>query len=80
MDTIVKFIVTIALAAVLLALLPSTPFSAMIAGVGQLPYIQYVAWFLPISEIISSTLIWATTIFSYFIVAWVLRQLDLVGQ
>lgn len=80
METIIKFIITVALATILLALLPSTPFTAMISAVGQLPYIQYVAWFIPISEIISTTLIWVSTIFSYFLVSWALRQLDLLGQ
>lgn len=80
METIIKFMVTVALAAVLLALLPATPFTSILLLIGELPYISYVAWFIPIGAIINVTAVWATTIGSYFLVSWALRQLDIIGQ
>ena len=80
METIIKFIITIALAGVVIALLPATPFTAILSAIGQLPYIENVAWFLPVHAIVSVTTVWVTTIISYFIVSWVLRQLDIIGQ
>lgn len=80
METIIKFIVTVALAAVLLALLPATPIAQMLSFIGTLPLIENVAWFIPVHDIILVTAVWVTTIFSYFLVSWVLRQLDIIGQ
>lgn len=80
METIIKFIVTVALAAVLIALLPRTPFTSLLSMIGELPYIEYVAWFLPVRSIVNVTLVWASTIASYFVVSWVLRQLDILGS
>lgn len=80
METIIKFIITVALAGVLLFLLPATPFTEIISIIGELPYVSYIAWFLPIRGIVSVTTIWVSTIFSYFIVSWALRQLDIIGQ
>lgn len=80
METIIKFIVTVALAGVLIALLPATPFTSMLAIIGELPYISYVAWFIPIGSIVTVTVAWASTISAYFVVSWALRQLDIIGQ
>lgn len=80
METIIKFIITVTLAAILLALLPVTPFTGIIATIGELPLIENVAWFLPVHDIIVVTTIWVTTIGSYFLVSWALRQLDIIGQ
>lgn len=80
METVIKFLVTVALAGILLALLPATPFTQILATIGQLPYIENVAWLLPIGAIAQITIVWVTTIASYFIVSWALRQLDIIGQ
>lgn len=79
METIIKFIVTVALAGVLIALLPPSPFTPIINALGEIPYIGEINWFIPVGRIITVTGIWATTCVSYWIVSWVLRQLDIIG-
>lgn len=80
METVIKFTITIALAGILIALLPSTPFTEILNGIGDLPFIGEVAWFIPVNSIFTVTTIWASTIGSYFLVSWALRQLDIIGQ
>lgn len=79
METILKFLITIVLAAILIALLPPSPFTPIIEALDNIPYIGYINWFIPVGRIITFTTVWATTIVSYWVVGWVLRQLDIIG-
>ena len=80
METVIKILVTIALAGIVLALLPATPFTAIINSISEIPYIGAINWFFPVHQVIVITTAWATTIASYFAVSWILRQLDIIGQ
>lgn len=79
METLIKFVVTVALAGVLLALLPSSPFTGILEQLETIPYINQINWFIPVGRIITVTTAWATAVFGYWLVGWVLRQLDIIG-
>ena len=78
-ETIIKILVTVALAGVVIALLPSTPFTAIISNIDELPHIGEINWLIPVGRIIGITMVWATTCVSYFAISWILRQLDIIG-
>ena len=79
METIIKILVTVALAGVVIALLPATPFTSIISVIGEIPFIGEINWLVPVPQIIAVTTIWATTCVSYWVVSWILRQLDIIG-
>lgn len=79
-DTIVKILLTIAAAGILVGLLPASPFAPMIEAMGQIPYLSYVNWFLPIAQIATTAAAWAVCMGAYYVIAWILRQLNIVSQ
>lgn len=79
-DTIVKILLTVALATVLIALLPVSPFSTYIQNMDELPYIAYFNWFFPVGRCLAVLTAWATAIGVYYGIAWILRQLDIVSK
>lgn len=80
METVIKFLITVALAAVVIALLPPSPFTDIIEVLDELPYIGEINWLIPVNRIMGVTMVWATTCVSYWLVSWILRQLDIIGQ
>lgn len=79
METIIKFIITVALAALLIALLPASPFPAMLEAINEVSWIGYINYFIPVNKLIVITTAWLGAVGTYFLVSWVLRQLDIVG-
>lgn len=79
-ETIIKILVTVALAGIIIGLLPATPFTSIINGLSSFPYMNWLNWFIPIGKIITITTAWASAVGIYFAVSWILRQLDIVGD
>lgn len=79
-ETIIKMLITVALAGILIALLPATPFTAIINSLDEVPFIGEINWIIPVGRLIAITTVWAGTCVSYWVVSWILRQLDIVGQ
>lgn len=79
-DTIVKILLTLAIASILIAILPVSPFKAVIESLGELPYISYLNWFVPVGRIITTLGAWAVCLGFYYGIAWIFRQLDIIGR
>lgn len=79
-DTIVKILLTLAVAGILIAILPVSPFQAFLAELGTLPYIGYFNWFFPVGKCLTVLAAWASCIGVYYAIAWILRQLDIVSK
>ena len=47
---IVKIVLTTTVWVLLLVLLPTTPFQQFITGIGNLPYLKWLNWFMPIGR------------------------------
>lgn len=62
-------------AKVFLELLPHSPFRQAIDLVGNIPYIEYIKWFVPIDEAILILMWWGSAIAIYYgymiILRWV---------
>lgn len=79
-DTIVKILLTIAIATILIAILPVSPFKGMIETMGELPYISYFNWFFPVGRCLTALTAWGVAIGIYYGIAWIFRQLDIIGS
>ena len=62
-----------------IGLLPQSPFTGVITYLGSLPYLGYIAWFLPISQIIATATLWLTAIAIFYFYQVILRWIRLVG-
>lgn len=78
-ETIIKILVTVALAGVVIGLLPTSPFAEISNNISSLPYLAELNWFIPIGNIVRITTAWASAVLIYFSVSWILRQLDIIG-
>ena len=79
-DTIVKIVLTLAVAGILIGLLPASPFPAIIEQIGQLPMIGYINWFIPVGTFVGILTAWASAIAVFYGIAWILRQLGIIGS
>ena len=77
-DTIVKILITLAVAGILIAILPASPFTGFIEALETLPYLGYVNWFIPVGRIITTLTAWGAAIAVYYAISWILRQLDII--
>ena len=78
-DTIVKILLTLAVAGILIAILPVSPFQAVIESIGSTPYLSYLNWFFPVGRCLTVLMAWASAIGLFYGIAWILRQLGIIG-
>ena len=79
-DTIVKILLTMAIATILIAILPVSPFQSIIESMSELPYISYFNWFFPVGKCLTALSAWAVAIGIYYGIAWIFRQLDIISK
>lgn len=81
-DTIVKVLITVAIAAVLIALLPTSPFPEMVEQFESVAgdYIGVINWVFPVGKCLKALTVWAGVILVYYAYAWILRQFDIVSD
>lgn len=79
-DTIVKILLTIAIASILIAILPVSPFQNMISSLSELPYLGYLNWFFPVGRVITTLGVWAVAMGVWYGIAWIFRQLDIISK
>ena len=79
-DTIVKILLTIAIASIIIAILPVSPFQSMLESLEALPYLNYFNWFFPVGKCLAALAAWAACLGVYYGVAWIFRQLDIISK
>lgn len=79
-DTIVKILLTLAIGGLLIAILPASPFPSIIETIGELPMLGYLNWFIPVGKLLGILTAWASAILIFFGIAWIFRQLGIIGQ
>lgn len=70
-------IVLILLSSVL-AMLPESPFTAVIEALNTSPILQYIGWIVPIPEIVAFLELWLVAISSYYAVLILARWVKLI--
>lgn len=79
-DTIVKIVLTLAVAGILIGLLPPSPFPGIISQIEQLPMIGYINWFFPVGQAVAILTAWGSAILVFYGISWILRQLGIIGS
>ena len=79
-DSIVKIVLTLAVAGILIGLLPDSPFPAIIDQIAQLPMIGYINWFFPVGQALGILASWGSAILVFYGISWILRQLGIIGS
>lgn len=79
-DPIVKIVLTVALWAIVLVILPNTPFMQFLENFADLPYLGYLNWFLPIGSCLTVMAVWWTAVVVYYGISWILRQINAIGM
>lgn len=72
-------IVLILLSSVI-ALLPESPFQLAIAAIDATPFLQYLAWLIPVGEIIAIAQLWLVAISAYYGAIILARWIKLIGN
>lgn len=62
----------------LLQFLPTSPFRQAIDGLGTIPYIQEINWFIPIDDAILILMYWGTAIGLYYAYMIILRWIKAI--
>lgn len=59
-------------------LLPDSPFRTFIDQVRDVPYLDYLNWFIPFSDFIGLLSLWTVAIGLYYVVSAVLRTVNAI--
>lgn len=62
-----------------ISLLPESPFYGFISALDRLPYLQYVNWVLPVTEILAVLQVWLAAVSAYILISLVARWVKLVS-
>lgn len=62
-----------------ISMLPESPFSSIISALASIPYLQYVNWFVPVSEMLVVLEVWLAAVSAYILISMVARWVKLVG-
>lgn len=72
------FAFKILLLSVVLAILPQSPFQGFSSLMASIPYISYLNWFLPISEMIVILESWLAIVAVYYSILYVLNYVGVL--
>lgn len=62
-----------------IALLPHSPFQALINSLSTIPYLSYLNWFFPITECLALLEAWLLAIAIFYLYRIVLSYIHLIG-
>lgn len=62
-----------------LQVLPTSPLREFIDAMGDIPYLSYLNWFFPVSEVIAILSLWVTAIGLFYLWSVLLRWLRVIG-
>ena len=79
-NVIAKILFTIAVAGIIIAILPVSPFQSVVESLSNTPYLGYLNWFFPVGRCLTVLMSWCTAIAVFYGVSWILRQLDIIGS
>jgi len=64
----------------LLAVLPQSPFQNFINGIGTIPFLGFLNWFIPIGTFINIGVTWLGAIAIFYIYGIVMRWVKMIGD
>lgn len=78
MTQVSDFGIKVILLTVVVSLLPSSPFANFNSLVTNIPYLSYLNWFLPISEILVVLESWLVVVSLYYSILFVINYVGIV--
>lgn len=78
MTQVSDFGVKVILLTVVVSLLPSSPFANFNSLIANIPYLSYLNWFLPISEILVVLESWLVVVSIYYSILFVLNYVGVL--
>lgn len=63
---------------VIMSALPTSPFDKILSKLDELPYLQYINWFIPFDLICDITLVWLTAVGLYYLYMIILRWIKAI--
>lgn len=60
--------------------LPLSPFDSFIQGIGNIDYLGYLNWFIPVGTFIKILLAWVTAIGVFYIYSIIMRWVKMIGD
>lgn len=78
MSSLGEFGVKVLLLSVVFALLPESPFVGFNSLVSSLPYLSYLNWFIPISEIMVVFESWLAVVAVYYGILYLLNYVGVI--
>lgn len=79
-NVIATILFTLAVAAIIIAVLPVSPFQTVISTLDETPYIGWLNWFFPVGKCLTVMVSWCAAIAIFYGVSWILRQLHIIGS
>ncbi|MBQ7067251.1 MAG: hypothetical protein IJN92_10570 [Lachnospiraceae bacterium] len=70
---------TLLIGALVIALLPSSPFNVFINALQSIPYLDWLNWFVPISTFISIGEAWLVCITTFYLASILLRYIKAIS-
>lgn len=67
------------LVALVLAFLPNSPFTTVAESISNVPYLQYLNWFFPVTEAIAVFEVWLTAVLVYYVYQAIMRWVKVIG-
>lgn len=62
----------------LLSFLPDSPFQAVIESIGSIPWLGYVNYFIPVSEMVAIGEAWLTAIVVFYAYQGIMRFVNMI--
>lgn len=76
MNTILKALSSVA--NTVLDFLPNSPFREFIGKLGDIPYLGYLNYFVPVSDFVVLLTLWTVAIGFFYVVSAVLRTINMI--
>lgn len=58
--------------------LPGSPFKALVGSFSNIPYLQYLNWFVPITEMLAVMQAWLAVVAIYYVYSGLMRIIRLI--
>lgn len=78
MTNVSEFGIKVLLLGLVVSILPSSPFNNFAYLVSNLPYLSYLNWFLPISEILVVFEAWLVVVAAYYGILFILNYVGIL--
>lgn len=62
----------------IISFLPGSPFKALISSFSNIPYLSYLNWFLPVTEMLAVMQAWLAVVAVYYVYSGLMRIIRII--